>query len=196
MKIPLSNVTLIGVDTTRNARRTEDVLDYHQRFFDFGAVKFITDVGGKNDYNAVMDFERGQLGEHCPTEFQWYVSHDGFMLDPSLWHPEFLAFDMIGAPWPKVLSPRWAVGNTGFCIRSQRFLRLSGFFNGVQGRPGLAGDIFQCQLMRHAMMDHGMRYAPPEVAYRFSIENVMPDIPHCPHFGAHGSRALAYRDRF
>ncbi len=68
---------------------------------------------------------------------------------------------MIGAPWFDGV-----VGNTAFCFQSQKFLREVPrlvFY-------GVASDTILCRNLRPQLEKKGIKYAPTEVAYRFSTE--------------------------
>jgi hypothetical protein len=52
-------------------------------------------------------------------------------------------------------------------------------------------DVFICQHSAEQMRQKGMRYAPPEVAARFSIEHPVPESVQKP-FGFHDVRFHPY----
>lgn len=109
------------------------------------------------------------------TPFMMHCQDDGFILDPSLWDPEFLAYDYIGAPWADGL-----VGNEGFSIQSRRFLWAKTQFewDGVDGQ-----DWFYCRTIREKMLGLGITFAPTGTAARFSSELCNHNDP---SFGYHG----------
>ena len=126
------------------------------------------------------------LHEVLRTSHALFVSHDGWIINPHLWDDTWLNFDMIGAPWPMSWGVSHRVGNTGFSLRSARFLRASASAFGLWN--GQAGDVFQCRTLHRPMVEMGMKYAPVEVARKFSWEHYIEDGecgPGC-SFGFHG----------
>lgn len=107
--------------------------------------------------------------------YMLFFQDDGFILQPELWEIAFLDYDFIGAPWEDGV-----VGNGGFCIQSQRFMWAQSQieWDGVDGP-----DWFYCRTKRPEMEALGVRYAPTEVAARFSSELTGHDHP---TFGYHG----------
>jgi len=109
---------------------------------------------------------------------------DGYPIHWSSWDDSFLNYDYIGAPWPDTLSPDpCRVGNGGFSLRSRRLCQaLAG-----QAWVPLPDDVFICQHSYNNMVQLGIRYAPPSVAARFSIEHDVPE-KHPTPFGFHDLR--------
>ena len=63
-----------------------------------------------------------ELPDHITTDFAINIQWDSWIVDPSCWTDEFLAYDYVGAPWG------WhgdahEVGNGGFSLRSRRLIR-------------------------------------------------------------------------
>lgn len=207
--LELPDVTLFGLDTI-DPDRTAKVLMYHRRWFNPLRTVLISDraptlksplysyyiIDDVYDYASAMSFEVKRLIDFCDTKYLWYVSHDGFVIDPSRWNPEFLDYDMIGAPWPNKFLPEGGrhlmVGNTGFCIRSRRFLRM--VYEMSNGHHFKAGDVFACQTLGPALMRRGLNFAPPQLAYEFSRENEIEGLLPCRHFGGHGAYPLGMVD--
>jgi len=90
----------------------------------------------------------------------------------------------VGAPWPS--SNKWRkrwkqanyqdayknakknrVGNGGFSLRSKKFLNYSSQFSSCNG---IAEDVFLCLVNYKNAIEHGIEFAPFEVAYKFSLE--------------------------
>ncbi|HYM35393.1 MAG TPA: DUF5672 family protein [Steroidobacteraceae bacterium] len=193
----LGNVTLCGVDT-----RTPDLalqaLKCSMRRIRFGAVILfsnsqpalceqaaasgvkITDVGAINSIEDYSKFMVTGLADYIPTEFALVTQWDGFVLNPQAWSDEFLQYDYIGALWRDKVGDR-AVGNGGFSLRSKRL------FNALLG-PDIVvthpEDLCICDVNRERLeRNYGIRFAPPEVAAKFSYEHVRPTTP---AFGFHG----------
>lgn len=126
------------------------------------------------------------------TDFALYVQADGFALNESAWTDEFLEYDYIGAPWPFYKDGLGDVGNGGFSLRSRRLhdalldLRVgSSLFNSA------FEDTLICRTFRRQLeKDYGIRYAPIELAARFSMEipSMTPNIDKWigRSFGFHG----------
>jgi len=139
------------------------------------------------DYSEMMltGIEPHVSGSHVLV-IQW----DGFILHPDLWDPGFLDYDYIGAAWPPF--PDTPVGNGGFSLRSRKLLD-------ALRRPGIPihhpEDKCICITNRKVLEEsHGIRFAPVDVAERFSVERT----PWHAAFGFHGffnfADALAPRE--
>jgi Protein of unknown function (DUF5672) len=98
------------------------------------------------------------------------IHWDSPVLNPEAWTDEFLAYDYIGG-----LMWETTVGNGGFMMASRKF------YEGVQALnlpPTLdacyPSDQKICVWYRKQMEDMGVRWAPNELARRFSRENQPP----------------------
>lgn len=130
-------------------------------------------------FNVFVNY---QVPKYARGEFLMSVHEDGFPLHPELWSDEFLAYDYIGAPWPNGL-----VGNGGFNLESRRLLRAKLRIpqtNAIH-HPS---DNWVCQVHRAELERQGIRFAPTEVALRFSTEYLGNDRP---SFGFHGRGVCA-----
>ncbi len=117
------------------------------------------------------------------------LQDDGFVTSPHLFLEEFLSFDYIGASWPD--DSNWIkrqhlqyyinfVGNGGFSLRSKNFLELSANFNTcnaiVKSKViSLGEDVFLTNYLYKYMIDNGIKFAPVEIAEKFSRENNLED---------------------
>ena len=141
----------------------------------------IEPLRGIGDYNR---FLHQRLIDHVKTDhvliFQW----DGFVLDPDAWTDEFLAYDYIGAPWSEASTPPGRqVGNGGFSLRSRRLL-LALQDPELAFDPSRPEDKVICRELRPQLeARHGIRFAPVDLAARFSFEHVGAGGP---SFGFHG----------
>lgn len=142
----------------------------------------IPPLASRDAYSAFM--LQGLAG-NIATSHALVVQWDGWVTDPAAWDPAFLDWDYIGAPWPGLgmAGAGREVGNGGFSLRSRRLLDvLAG--PGFAPEPGVAEDVLICRTWRGALeREHGIRFAPPDVAARFSHERVPPSGP---TFGFHG----------
>ena len=104
------------------------------------------------------------------------VQHDGFIINPAAWSDQFLDYDYIGAVWPDGV-----VGNGGFSLRSCLFLEALAHLKS-EIAPLHPEDAVIGRQMRGRLEAAGIRFAPAEVANRFSVEN----RPYVDSFGYHG----------
>lgn len=128
---------------------------------------------------AYSRFVMKELERHIDTDFVLLMQYDGYVINPGCWSAEFLRYDYIGARWP---SSDWiTVGNGGFSLRSKRLLRA---LQDPEIAPADPEDIAICRTYRELLEDrHGIRFAPEDVAARFSFETVPSEGP---TFGFHG----------
>ncbi len=212
-KIKLENVTLVCV-TSVNVERAINALKYSCRGIDFKEVKLLTDKDISDskiivekiiplDLNGYSKFIVYDLYKHINTEFALIIQDDGFVINPDKWEDEFLKYDYIGAPWA-LPSDNFSyrdpfgnlirVGNGGFSLRSKKLLSLStelklewksyfGFYN--------EDGFFTCH-NRHLFEKEGCKYAPLEVAVRFSKEREIEENKGIITFGFHGKYSKNY----
>jgi hypothetical protein len=191
--IALPEVTLVCVDN-RTPQLALRAIARCTSAIDFGAVKLFTDpalitgapagvtliglqIGSVADYSAFM---LRALAPHVQTSHCLVVQWDGWVLDPGCWDPDLLRWDYIGAPFRGIAGPR-AVGNGGFSLRSRRLLDALAAPAMVVRHPE---DICICHDNRERLeREHGIRFAPVEVARRFAFERLPPPGP---TFGFHG----------
>lgn len=205
-KLKLPNVTIIGIDCV-NVERLQEAMDVCEKEIEFGASKLLTSLPTDDkrfikiphlgSIEAYSDFCIRDLNDYIDTDFVLIVQHDGFILNPSSWSDDFLKYDYIGAPWnvtewssskfkiPVELIGQSIVGNGGFCIRSKRFLELSSrFFNEGKIPVTQPEDTALCVWHRDLFEKEDMKYAPVEVAKRFSLEGE--ELIFDKQFGFHG----------
>ena len=144
-------------------------------------------------YNKWMTYG---LNEVIDTEYALVVQGDGFILNGDKWNPDFLNYDYIGSVWGLDVSER--VGNGGFSLRSKKFLEASTKLESDDQTWNRIGeDVFLCRENAGTMREeHGIKYAPVEVAALFSVECTgvpeqnhmdMNDAESYDTFGFHGS---------
>lgn len=121
-----------------------------------------------------------KLHEIIETQHVLICQADGYGRYEQNWSEEFLEYDFIGAPFPT-----GEVGNGGFSLRSHAFLRASS----TLPEPDIAEDAYLCQFNRPHLESLGMKFAPLEIAQRFSFEHPVEGHPWDPKdsFGFHGS---------
>lgn len=206
MRLSLPDVTLLGIDCV-DVARLETALKICARDIDFGAVKLLTSLPSDSPsrveiphIGTIEEYSRfciAHLDAYVDTRYVLLVQYDGFVLNPQSWTDEFLGYDYIGAPW---LVQDWSVrdfdfppesigthivGNGGFSIRSKRFLETSARL----ARDGKIArmhpeDVALCVWYKHVLEYEGMKFAPAELAARFSIEGE--DVAYETQFGFHG----------
>lgn len=136
------------------------------------AIPPITNVAEYSRF-MVRDFGNYFSGSHALL-VQW----DGFVTRPESWDDRFLEYDYIGAPWHALGN---IVGNGGFSLRSKRLADALQRLDMPEEHPE---DYQICVSHRNELESRfGIRFAPPEIAMRFSWEAVEPPQP-C--FGLHG----------
>lgn len=197
-------ITLACIDTVQPQEAILAMIKSMQAF-KFAKCKFFTDYKGvSNDYKifnkdielidvGIIDsitryseFSLKELDNYIDTEYCLTVQHDGFIVRPHLWSDEFLEYDYIGAPWPKSWGYVNRVGNGGFNLRSKKFLSTcKNLFKdldmqtNVKRNKGylLANDDFLYSVVFYnEMLKQGIKYAPVELAARFSIEHPVPEM--------------------
>lgn len=139
----------------------------------FRSVEDATDIAWRLVYP--------RLNTNFVMSMHWY----GYPINPDLWTDEFLQFDYIGAVWPWFTER--SVGNTGFSLQSREFLRA--IYEDRSIPLTQPEDITLCRNIRPYLEErHGIRFAPEEIADRFSTEHGGTQIP----LGFHGVWNMLY----
>jgi hypothetical protein len=144
-------------------------------------VREIERITSRDEYSA---FILKRLGEHVETSHVLVTQWDGYVVHPEVWHDDFLEADYIGAVWPAA-TDGMRVGNGGFSLRSQRLLEALREYQ----FPILANeDETICTIHRRVLeQNFGIRFAPEDVADRFSFERNRQLVKEgIPTFGFHG----------
>ncbi|WP_277187278.1 DUF5672 family protein [Caballeronia sp. BR00000012568055] len=193
-RLDLRNVTVCAVDCV-NPRLASRAIDISSRHCEFGdAILFTHEdicaharimrtphLASREAYN---DYVLKEMIEYIHTPWVLVIQWDGYVVDPAAWRDEFFQYDYIGARWPWH-NDGMSVGNGGFSLRSAKLMRLlaSDAFPLVDGiyEDKLIGRHYRPRLEA----EHGIRFAPDEVADQFSFENSSPPGPtfgfHSPH---------------
>ena len=194
----LPNITLIAYDNSARPEKTLSALQYCASLIKFAEVVFVCQrqpsngVNGETirfvpdtGYEAAMDFEVNKVGAHINTPFALFIHHDGYILNADAWNDDWLKYDFIGAPWPLNGNedhpgcadfPNSRVGNTGFCLKSKKFMSYCQHLGG-SFKPSMHGDVFCCQVIRPQLEQLGVRFAPINVAAAFAWENNIEEYP-------------------
>jgi Protein of unknown function (DUF5672) len=206
LKIP--NTTLIAVSSVK-IEATIFALQASTAGIEFESVKLVThdkpkDLPGSityeqcpkiNNLDEYSKFVIYDLTKHVETAHCLLIQHDGFVLRPEKWENEFLNWDYIGAPWkvsPDSYIDRHGehirVGNGGFSLRSKNLLEIPSKFSMpfLEERGFYNEDGNICVYNRDFLLSHGIKYAPVEVASRFSKESYIPEYANMETFGFHG----------
>lgn len=186
--LALPRVTLFGADTSK-FHLLKKAADISQKDIMFGQVKILTapDVNfrSKEDYNLFMV---KKLNEYIETEFVINIQWDGYILNYKGWSDDFYNYDFIGATW--LYHDGMNVGNGGFSMRSKKLLEV--LANDPEITQTMPEDHQICRTYRRYLENtHGIRFAPAEVADRFSIEaygaSILPGAnKYSGQFGFHG----------
>lgn len=211
-KRKLENVTLLGIDCL-DVARLRLAVDICQEDFEFAETKILTsldandkkDVFKINSLNSTEDYSRfviTDLWRYVSTDYVLLVQHDGFILNPAAWTDTYLDYDYIGAPWlvgewsvdnfsfPRGLLGKSIVGNGGFSLRSKKILELTSELAQEGKMENMhPEDVSICVWHRALLEDRGIKFAPVELAKKFSFEAESMD--HCSwdsQFGFHGLR--------
>ena len=204
----LPNVTLVCV-TSVNVQRAIKALQYSVKNIEFKNVLLLTSeecvldnidvikinpILNTDEYSKFIVYE---LHKYINTEFALIIQEDGFVVNAEQWDGLFLEYDYIGAPWPipeddfsfkDSYGNLQRVGNGGFSLRSKKLLRLAseldlewksyfGFYN---------EDGFFCCHNKHIYEANGCKFAPIDVASKFSFETPIPENNGILTFGFHG----------
>ena len=130
-------------------------------------------------YNRIV-FQ--DLHKYFETSHCLIVQADSFVVNSDLWKDEFLKYDYIGGPWPNKIKvkpdlilnlEKNPVGNGGFSLRSRKLVETTSKIDFQSlNFPMKAEDVVICHYLYQEMIDNGIRFAPPELAAQFSMENI------------------------
>jgi len=177
----LDNVTLVTMETMYHdlAKRAmeetlarlpfKNVLVLSDQDFLPGSTFVKIEHGNMEQYCNIL---LKQLSQHINTSHMIFQQWDAMVHDGSQWTDEFLEYDYIGAPWP------WRpegqnVGNGGFSLRSKKLLdalQAPHIQMNLSGIHGVQEDNYICIEYRQELEARGIRYAPTDLANRFSME--------------------------
>jgi hypothetical protein len=139
-------------------------------------IQLDTPITSKEAYSQFIIKE---LWRYITTSHILVIQHDGYVIDGSVWDDEFLEYDYIGAPWN--YKDDRNVGNGGFSLRSKRLmvtLASDPFIEFFHPEDEIIGRLYR----RYLEHKHKIKFAPEELAHRFSYECHMPMLP---TFGFH-----------
>ncbi len=173
---------------TLGAFPADDVLIFTDRAEPWGGrpIVEIDRIRSLSDYNRII-FE--MLPAKVETDFVLVIQFDGFALNPSKFTEDFFSYDYIGAPWAagRVPGRGATVGNGGFSLRSRRLLQVLSEMPQPIDLTQPEDNVI-CLTLRDELEREGVRFAPLDVARRFSVESDRTE-PVTP-FGFHGLHLL------
>ena len=187
--LSLPDVTLFGIDS-HDKIGIKRAAEISQRDIEFGAVNIITDdlfTKGANKDVRIRDYSRfmmKELTDHFDTSHVLTIHADGYVLNPDAWDNEWLQYDYIGATW--WYKDNCNVGNGGFSLRSKKLCKILAEYELEHIHPE---DHHICRTYRAALENLGIKFAPEDVANKFSIEAYGVPPPHNKYdnqFGFHG----------
>lgn len=183
MKLKLPRVTLCAFGSEKYRDQQQKALDYSSTDIEFGAVKnIIVPTNSIDEWNKAVVFD---LGDYIETDFALLIHPDGFVVNPEAWDNKFMDFDYIGAPWPlptddysyrDINGVVQRVGNS-VSLRSKKLLQLPKKikmgWESFHGNTNEDGAI--CVNYRHLFEEAGCKFAPFELALKFSKEKPLPE---------------------
>jgi hypothetical protein len=120
----------------------------------------------------------------CETDYVLTVQQDSCIIFPEQWTDLFFEYDYIGAPWPmqiiqsgdmvagKLKTIENIVGNGGFSLRSKKYIDISRTMPIFHKNE----DLNLCVFNYRKMKNQDIKYAPPEIAIKFSVEHPIPNL--------------------
>lgn len=182
--LSLPDVTLFGIDAHDPAGLLR-AAEISQRDIAFGAVDIVTErlFTGREAYSKWILKE---LAARIKTSHVLIIHPDGYVLNSSTWNDDWLSFDYVGASW--WYKDGMNVGNGGFSLRSKKLMDILAKNDLSAHHPE---DHVICRLYRESLeKNFGIKFAPAEVADKFSIEafnTPYPDNKYTNQFGFHSA---------
>jgi predicted O-methyltransferase YrrM len=200
--LDLFDVTLIGI-TTRDYRELRFAIERCEDAVTFRNVVVFTDEPSEFPGRTCVSIPKmtcsAEVSVHNMVTmvqfrslfgpFSLNIHNDSWIINPEAWTEEFREFDYIGAQWPTGV-----VGNDGFGWKSRRFWEALAC---LPIEPTIEcshpADVVMCldrwnskpnlKCYRTVLEQLGLKWAPPDLADRFSVEN----RPLNGSFGFHGT---------
>lgn len=202
--LKLPDVTLVCYEVVAHDLMTLAVRDAMEKV-QFGGVIVWTNKKLDLDKSVQQILVDGKTNKIHSGLVMWYSAYkvvktthmlniewDAGVHKVNSWHPEFMCYDYIGAPWP--WHPSHRVGNGGFSLRSRRLMEY--LANHIEWFPIChPDDDALCRRYADALTGIGFKFAPEELADKFSFERRDPHDT----FGFHGLFNFPYvfdRDEF
>jgi hypothetical protein len=203
-KIPLPQVTLLIYNPEKDPDLSARVLNHVCGGIDFGAVVHLAgkkpSISHSGEWKQVppanvaqgQRFQALELNKYFSSEFLLHVEVDGFPVNFHHWDPAFLEYDYLRAPWQKrgLETGINRIGNGGCSLQSKKFRNFVDAHAHLY-REGILSDVFFCQELYPQALAAGIRFAPLDLALRFSMENRIPEFPRW-----QPSQSFAFHGRF
>jgi hypothetical protein len=192
--LELKNVTLVATSSVK-LNATIKALEYSMKDIVFGESILITHENLEHEKICIKKCEKiktldeyshfmvYKLKDYINTDFALIVQHDGFVVNPKCWSDDFFNYDYIGAPWPKNMffddfGENIRVGNGGFSFRSRKILNAPTLLNleWAPYRGYYNEDGFLTVSKLKDLGQYGIKYAPVDIAYKFSREIECEDL--------------------
>ncbi len=187
--LKLPSVTLFCADCL-DTERAIVVLEKCKSLCEFGAVKLLTSL--PTDYphkveidpllslNAYSIFMLKRAHLYVETDHVLVVQHDGWILNPEAWNPDWLKYDYIGPLFiQKHDIDRYSVGTGGFSFRSKALMEFVD--KRVPAWDGSAADTVRVQALlncyedgvisrqqRDSLEQAGFKFPSPKEAAQFA----------------------------
>jgi len=184
--LKLPNVTLFGIDA-HDPKGLLHAAEVCKKQAIFGKEVIITEHNYFRGREGYSRFCIERMNEFVHTSHVLIIHPDGFIQNPDAWDDDWLQYDYIGAVWD--FHNKYMVGNGGFSLRSKKLLEIISNLDleGINPHPE---DDLICRRMRNWLEnEHGIKFAPVEVAKQFSIEGYGLKREFCRwngEFGFHG----------
>jgi hypothetical protein len=187
--INLPTVTLICADCV-HVEDSVKVLDRCMTGCTFGDVKLLSSQQTASPYlhkiaplKSLVEysvFMLKRIHEYVDTEHMLVVQHDGWIINPSSWNPDWLNYSFIGPLFihNHNIDDR-SVGTGGFSLRSRKLMEAVSKMvpdwdhteectARVQNHLGCYEDGAISMMYRQRLENLGFKYAPPMEAVKFS----------------------------
>jgi hypothetical protein len=206
----LPNTTLIGA-ATNNYEGLSKSMKQCTKYIRFGGVVMLTSgrengttyippLKSKTQYSL---FCLHKMTDYVKTDYALVFQPDGMILNPCAWDYSFLNYDYIGAVW-NFHNDTHRVGNGGFSLRSKRLMDITKNDSNIVPRNDdcfyYAEDHQISRLYRGYLENkYDIKFAPEDVAEKFSIENYgvhSPNNKYKGSFGIHGKGSIDYKDAY
>ena len=160
----------------------------------------INPISSIEDYSNFLIYN---LHKYLKTSHALIVQWDGYIYNKNKWDKNFLKYDYIGAPFiPRFFDEDYSrdldggfhvIGNGGFSLRSRKLLEAPSRFK-LKDENNFTNsheDGFFSVLHRKFLESKGFKWAPYDIAKKFSIETPISrkDLILLP-FGFHGKKML------
>ncbi len=173
MKQILKDITIVTI-TTRDHGPTiaaikkslEQVIPHETIFFSniyYQDVDFKCIPIEALTWDKYNEFLIKEAWKYVTTSHFIVLQYDGHILDGSAWTDEFLNYDFIGAPW--TYKDGRNVGNGGFSLRSKKL--HDPFIDVYSPEDEIIGRLYRNYIEKKY---HDIKYAPEELAHKFSFE--------------------------